>query len=143
MDPAPQTFPKSEKICGEKSVSTLLAKGRYGVEGELRYCFVRNGVSHPRLMVSVPKKMFKRAVKRNLLKRRLREAFRLQKGGLDEGVGVDLLLIYNSKEVLPYERIYSLVEKILEKVSNNGRNQKDKNKAEHPDDSDRSVCSAD
>lgn len=115
MDAAPQTFSKSERICGEKSVSTLLAKGRYGVEGVLRYCFVRNSVGHPRLMVSVPKKMFKRAVKRNLLKRRLREAFRHQKGSL-EGAGVDILLIYSSKEIVPCESIYALVETILSKV---------------------------
>ncbi len=115
MDAAPQTFSKSERICGEKSVSTLLAKGRYGVEGALRYCYVPNAVGHPRLMVSVPKKMFKRAVKRNLLKRRLREAFRLRKRSL-EGAGVDILLIYRSKEILPYEGICSLVETILGKV---------------------------
>lgn len=115
MDAAPQTFSKSERICGEKSVSTLLAKGRYGVEGVLRYCFVRNSVGHPRLMVSVPKKMFKRAVKRNLLKRRLREAFRHQKGSL-EGAGVDILLIYSCKEIVPCESIYALVETILGKV---------------------------
>lgn len=115
MDAAPQTFSKSERICGEKSVSTLLAKGRYGVEGVLRYCFVRNSVGHPRIMVSVPKKMFKRAVKRNLLKRRLREAFRHQKGSL-EGAGVDILLIYSSKEIVPYDSICALVETILSKV---------------------------
>ena len=34
--------------------------------------------------VSVPKRHFKRAVKRNLLKRRVREAFRLQKGRLGD-----------------------------------------------------------
>ena len=115
MDIPPQTFSKQERICGEKSVFTLLAKGRYGVEGVLRYCHVRSNAGHPRLMVSVPKKMFKRAVGRNLLKRRLREAFRRQKKSLG-GLGVDILLIYSSKEIVSYEVIYSLVETILGKV---------------------------
>ena len=53
----------------------LLAKGRHGKVTGLRYCFrPDSGAEENRIMVSVPKKMFKRAVKRNLLKRRIRES---------------------------------------------------------------------
>ena len=62
-------------------------------------------------MVSVSKRFFKRAVKRNLLKRRLREAYRTRKGLLP--AGVDLMLVYNSKEVLSSPEIGELVEKAL------------------------------
>lgn len=50
------------------------------------------------VLFSVPKKFHKRANRRNLLKRRMREAYRLQKGllGCD---GVDFLLAWSSKEV--------------------------------------------
>ena len=57
-------------------------------------------------MVSVPKRNFKRAVKRNLLKRRIRESYRLQKGLLPPA-GVDLLLVYLPKTILPFSDIYS------------------------------------
>ena len=58
-----------------------------------------------RILISVPKKLFKRAVKRNLLKRRIRESYRLQKELLP--TGMDIAFIYVSREVLPFEEIYS------------------------------------
>lgn len=66
-------------------------------------------------MVSVPKKLFKRAVKRNLLKRRLRESFRKQKHDL--APGIDLLLTYSTKEILSYEEIYTAVGQVIEKAN--------------------------
>ena len=67
-------------------------------------------------MVSVPKKMFKRAVKRNLLKRRIRESWRKQKHGLHVN-GTDILFIYPTKEIQTYEQIYTAVGQIIEKIN--------------------------
>ena len=64
-----------------------------------------------RIVVSVPKRLFKRAVKRNLLKRRIREAYRHQKGLIS--APVDILFIYTAQEVLPYEVIYADMTAIL------------------------------
>lgn len=69
-------------------------------------------------MVSVPKKLFRRAVKRNLLKRRLREAYRLQKGLLD-GIDADILLIYSSREVMSSSEIYKRVGELLDRLAKN------------------------
>lgn len=69
-----------------------------------------------RIMVSVPKKNFKRAVKRNLLKRRIREAYRLQKNIL-EGMDTDILFIYGTKEVLSSEQIHALVGEHLRSIA--------------------------
>ena len=63
-------------------------------------------------MVSVPKRSFKRAVKRNLLKRRIRESYRRQKGLLVQPW--DLLIVYTSREVLPYQAIYADMAQLLE-----------------------------
>ena len=64
-----------------------------------------------RIVVSVPKRLFKRAVKRNLLKRRIREAYRHQKDLVS--APVDILFIYTAPEVLPYEVIYADMTAVL------------------------------
>ena len=112
------------RLHGRKDISRLIAEGKFGGVQGLRCC-VRpdNGLAYSRIMVSVPKKLFKRAVKRNLLKRRLRESYRLQKHLLKEGAGADIMLIYSSREVLTFSQIYSLVGQILEKIA---RAQQDK-----------------
>lgn len=116
------TFPKAEKVWGKKNVDELFAKGRWSSAGDLKYCWVipsaggePAGTPTPRVMVSVPKKFFRRAVKRNLLKRRIREAYRLQKSLLD-GAGVDIMFVYNSKDILAFEEIFETVGRILESV---------------------------
>lgn len=107
------TLPKSERLYCRKDITTLLAKGRFSGHAPIRMCSLAgNGAGHSRVMVSVPKKLFRRAVKRNLLKRRLREAYRLQKGLL-EGVEADILLIYSSREILPSSEIHRMVGNLL------------------------------
>ena len=67
-------------------------------------------------IVSVPNRLFKRAVKRNLLKRRLREAYRTQKGLLPPE-GYSILFLYNTKEVLDYAAVREQVGAILQKIA--------------------------
>lgn len=64
-----------------------------------------------RILISVPKRFFKRAVRRNLLKRRIREAYRVQKVA-----GVDILFQYASAELADFEAIKADVTAILARV---------------------------
>lgn len=61
------------------------------------------------LLVSVPRRNFKKAVDRNLLKRRMREAYRQHKHLItyksDEGVHFLLGYIYIAKHIYSYQRI--------------------------------------
>ena len=113
------TLPKSERLCGLKAVGELFQTGKSASAGCLRCKYLLRRDGEPsRMVVSVPKRSFKRAVKRNLLKRRIRESYRRQKALL--GPGVDILFIYTSVEVLPYEVIYADMASLLQTVSSRG-----------------------
>ena len=78
------------------------------------------------VMFSVPKKFHKRANKRNLLKRRTREAFRqselrekLRTLATEKAVSVDLAFIYSTKEIHSHKTITHAVQRILEQVCEN------------------------
>ena len=115
------TLPKKERLCGKSNISELLAKGKHGSIGKMRFlCMTGTGNEYDRIMVSVPKKLFKRAVKRNLLKRRIRESYRKQKHNLTIKGGLDVLFMYSTKEVLSYEEIYSAVGQIISKINERG-----------------------
>ena len=117
MIETPSTFAKSERITGKNSISVLLSKGKWGNCRELKYCYLTTGEEKPRrLMVSVPKKLFKRAVKRNLLKRRIRESYRTRKGLIGVEGGVDLLIQYNTSEILDFTTVRETVEDILKQI---------------------------
>ena len=118
MEPvAGNTLSKAERLSSKKDISRLIGNGRWGVCDAVKYCCLSpNGLDFNRIMVSVPKKHFKRAVKRNLLKRRLREAYRTQKSLCREGDGVDIMFQYDSPEILPYASIRDIVAKILKSI---------------------------
>ena len=68
--------------------------------------------------VSVPKRHFKRAVKRNLLKRRMREAYRLNRSRLGEHE-YDIFIYYIGKEEEDYGRIEKSLVALLDDLATN------------------------
>lgn len=118
----PNTLPKEERLHGKTGISALMEKGRWGVEGHLKYCYKpgngcsRDGEPYCRIIASVPKKLYKRAVRRNLLKRRIREAYRIRKGIL-RGKDIDVLFAYSSPEIASTEIIGSEIESILKNIA--------------------------
>lgn len=74
------------------------------------------------VMFSVPKKFHKRANRRNLLKRRTREAYRLHREPLreclrEQGATLRVAFIYSTKETHTYKTISHAVQRILEQIS--------------------------
>jgi len=127
---------KKERISSVKAIELLVGKGRYVVQGPLRACYRVRAAEQPeepqshfdgaeeslnRIMVSVPKRLFKRAVKRNILKRRIRESYRLQKDLLPPS-RVDMMFVYSDKEIhnfsIIFESMNFILSKINEKVTN-------------------------
>lgn len=116
-----RTLSRSERLRTLGAIRRLFESGEGGFVYPLRYLIfaesdTRNSV---RVLFSTPKRYHKRANKRNLLRRRMKECYRLRKAALhfEQGVSLDLALIYSAKERVDYRRIDSAVEKILRKVS--------------------------
>jgi ribonuclease P protein component len=116
-----KTLKKKERLSVGTDLSRLFASGRYGFTDGFRYCYrIGNELPFNRIVVSVPKKCFRRAVKRNLLKRRIREAYRLNKDLLPvnaEKGGTDILFIYSSKDILDFNAVVLSVRNILESLA--------------------------
>jgi len=89
-----------------------------------KYCLVVIADSPDELLrggVICSKKYSKRAVKRNLLKRRIKEAYRLNKSILtevlrDQGVSLDVIFIYTQPEILSYRDIEEKIVLSLRKI---------------------------
>lgn len=119
------TLGKRERLSGRNNIGRLLESGRWAFAGSIKYCWSAGAEDFSRMLVSVPKKLFKRAVKRNLLKRRIREAFRLNKSLLD-GSTADIIFVYNRSEATDFSRISADVQEICRRVSEalkNGKNE--------------------
>ena len=70
-------------------------------------------------MVSVPKKIFKRAVSRNRMKRRIREAWRLRKNEMTS-LDHDILIIYICKRQVEFSEIFDSVGRMISKLNEDG-----------------------
>ena len=124
MNSKPNALPKSERLCSLGALRRLFDEGRSGFVYPFRYTYLTEESTSPSVEVlfSVPKRNHKRANKRNLLKRRMREAYRLNNGELkslcqSRGVAFDIAFIYSSKEVLPSNTIAHAITKILAEVA--------------------------
>lgn len=119
----PYSLPKQERLSSLSAVRRLFADGKSGFVFPFRYMTLTENSTSPSVEVlfSVPKRNHKRANKRNLLRRRTKEAFRLSKSVLHtfaeaEGVNVDIAFVYSSKELLSYNTIAHAVRKIMAEV---------------------------
>lgn len=124
----PNQFPKNEKLCGEIRISKLFAEGSAFIVYPIRMVYHFNDYtkeSGVKVLIAVPKKKIRKAVDRNLLKRRIREAYRLNKGVIVDTMktsekSMELALTYVSDQIIDYKELEKKVDiglnRILKKI---------------------------
>ena len=119
------TLSKEERLSWKRYIDLLFAKGQSFVAFPLRvvYLPVGESVAPVSILVSVPKKKFKRAVKRNLIKRQVREAYRIHKYTLVDPLTIQskhllVAFLYLDKETDPFSMIEKAMVKALGILSN-------------------------
>lgn len=102
-------FPKKERLTSKKEIEELFKSGSsfYLHPLLLKYQILPEGASGHSALFSVSRKKFKRAVDRNLIKRRMREAYRLHQTDLkaQDMPGFRLAFVYLDKTILPFSII--------------------------------------
>ena len=119
------TLGKEERLRGKRKFSNLFENGHSFLQTPYKVFWIKIAEDCPypvQFAVSVSKRRFKRAVKRNLLKRRTREVFRKNKKLLDaaviEGEQIQMIVIYNSSEILSSKDLNDAMIQILQHISN-------------------------
>ena len=102
------TFRKEERLKKEKLIKELFEKGSSFYLYPFKVHLMHNpdqAYSFHQVLFSVSKRNFKRAVDRNLIKRRMREAFRLNKLPIAASNKLLIAYIYSAKEILTFAQI--------------------------------------
>lgn len=116
------TLSRDERLRSFGAIRRLFKDGRGGFIYPLRYIVYAEPSEElaASVLFSTPKKFHKRANRRNLLRRRMREAYRLNRELLaSEGKTgtVELALIYSTKEIHDYKTIENAVKRVLAHVA--------------------------
>ena len=119
------TFKKDERLCSPVLIERLYREGESFLCYPLRFVFIKldnTDTGNVKVLLTASKKTFKRAADRNLLKRRMREAYRLNKCQLSETVqDFQLILAINfiGKEIVEFKTIETKMLKGFEQLKTN------------------------
>ena len=117
------TFGKKEKLCSKLAIDALFRSGRSFKESPIRVMYMPLGESDvpAKLLITVPKKKFKKAVSRNHVKRLIRETYRLNKTELFEVWQKQekyfaLAFVYIGNDIPSYGELNEAMKRIVEKL---------------------------
>lgn len=112
---------KIEKLCSPAAIDILFARGGESAVAYPWRAVWRVNEERPadvaRFLISVPKKRLRHAVDRVTMRRRCREAYRLNRSLLPQSSRLDIAFIYVADRLIPYDRTLSSVCRLLRKIS--------------------------
>ena len=119
------TLSKEERLSWKRYIDLLFAKGQSFVAFPLRVVYLpveEESLVPVSILISVPKKRFRRAVKRNLIKRQIREAYRVRKYDLIDPLvkknkRILVAFLYLDKEIRSFVEMEKAMTKALTVLS--------------------------
>lgn len=121
-----QTLSKTERLSSRVAIDNLFNSGNsfYSKPFEIYFLETKDSLAPAQVVISVPKRLYKRAVDRNRVKRLFREVYRKNKAYLYQEIApkqFHIMFIYKSKKIISYaelEDVFPLVlKKLIEKVN--------------------------
>src|SRR5690554_4656729 len=115
------SFRKEERLCNRRHINALYQSGSSFLLYPFKVVFLPcEEINVPvQILISAPKRRFKRAVDRNLLKRRIRECYRLKKSAFIAGISGPPLLLsvqYIGNKIEDFQTISIKLDAILIKL---------------------------
>ncbi len=119
-----QNFPKTERLSGQKSIGFLFKAGESSFVFPYRVVVRKHNEtteSRLRLLITVPKRNFKKAVDRNRIKRLTRECWRKNKSRALEQlnkkeISLDIALVYTAHTILSTHELEPKIILILQRL---------------------------
>lgn len=121
-------LPKSQRLFKKKAIMALFEKGKgfsfYPFRVIINVTKPDNQCDAlPRILVSVSKKRFHHAIKRNRIKRLIRETWRKNKHELlckcmDENITIDIALVYTATIIMEYKDIEKKIKLLIKRLQN-------------------------
>ena len=109
-------LPKQSRLTGKTEIDKLFSDGIGFTLPLIRVIYLPNNSATTKILFSVPSRVFKKATDRNLLKRRMREAYRLNQSSLQIPVNLSVAYIYIAKKIQPFSEIEKSIIKSFNKL---------------------------
>lgn len=119
------SFGPESRMKSEKQIAALFNQRKSTFVYPLKCLFnlkSNQEAGKTQVLISVPKRNFKSAVKRNKIKRLIREAYRLQKPAFEASLAESHLLaeiafIYVGKEIISFHKMETVMMKLIAQIS--------------------------
>jgi len=114
-------FPKKQKLCNETAIKEMFSNGNSFVIHTIRLVWKEQVNSDDvviKSIIVVPKKQLKLAADRNIVRRRMKEAYRLNKSTIEnslknKGKQLNIAIVYQNDKRLSYKVIEEKIKLIL------------------------------